>query len=95
MMRWMLIFGLLMIADRAVQAEEAVALKDAPGRDVVEGYCGACHSLDYPRINARFLDRKGWESEVDKMIKTYGAPIGETDAKTIVDYLAANYGAGR
>jgi hypothetical protein len=29
------------------------------------------------------------------MIKAYGAPIGEDDAKTIVDYLAANYGAGR
>jgi sulfite dehydrogenase (cytochrome) subunit B len=95
MMRRLLICGLLTISGHAVRAEEAVALKDAPGREVVEGYCGACHSLDYPRINARFLDRKGWESEVDKMIKTYGAPIGETDAKTIVDYLAANYGAGR
>jgi mono/diheme cytochrome c family protein len=95
MMRWMLICGLLMISDRAVRAEEAIALKDAPGRDVVAGYCGACHSLDYPRTNARFLDRKGWENEVDKMIKAYGAPIGENDAKAIVDYLAANYGAGR
>jgi hypothetical protein len=47
------------------------------------------------RTNARFLDRKGWENEVDKMIKAYGAPIGENDAKAIVDYLAANYGADR
>jgi hypothetical protein len=91
----MLICGLLMISAHAVRAEETVTLKEAPGRDVVEGYCGACHSLDYPRINARFLDRKGWESEVDKMIKAYGAPIGENDAKTIVDYLAANYGAAK
>ena len=78
----------------AARAEETVTLKDAPGRDIVEGYCGACHSLDYPRINAHFLNRKGWESEVDKMIKSYGAPIGAADAKTIVDYLAANYGTG-
>ena len=65
----------------AARAEEAVTLKDAPGRDIVEGYCGACHSLDYPRINAGFLNRKGWESEVDKMIKAYGAPIGDCRCK--------------
>ncbi len=85
----MLIFGLA-----AARAEEPIALKDGPGRDIVEGYCGACHSLDYPRTNAHFLGRKGWESEVDKMIKAYGAPIGAADAKTIVDYLATNYGTG-
>jgi hypothetical protein len=28
------------------------------------------------------------------MIKAYGAPIGNADAKTIVDYLTANYGTG-
>ena len=77
------------------KAEEAVALKPGPGRDLVEGYCNACHSLDYPRINATFLNRQGWESEVNKMIKAYGAPIGPDDAKMIVDYLAANYGSDR
>ena len=41
-----------------------------------------------------FLNRKGWQSEVDKMINAYGAPIGVGDAKTIVDYLTANYGIG-
>jgi sulfite dehydrogenase (cytochrome) subunit B len=93
MTRWLLIFcGLMMISSRAVRAEDAVTLKDAPGRDVVEDYCGACHSLDYPRTNSGFLDRKGWQAEVDKMIKAYGAPIAENDAKTIVDYLATNYG---
>ena len=64
------------------------------GRDVVEGYCGACHSLDYPRQNVLFLNRQGWETEVTKMIKTYGAPIPPADAKAIVDYLAENYGSG-
>jgi hypothetical protein len=28
------------------------------------------------------------------MIKAYGAPVGAVDAKTIVDYLTANYGTG-
>jgi sulfite dehydrogenase (cytochrome) subunit B len=94
MVRQLLIGGMIAVSAFAARADEAVTLKDAPGRDIVEGYCGACHSLDYPGINAGFLDRKGWQSEVDKMIKAYGAPIGAGDAKTIVDYLTANYGRG-
>jgi len=73
MRRRLLIGVMIAMSGLAARAEEAVTLKDAPGRDIVEGYCGACHSLDYPRINAGFLNRKGWESEVDKMIKAYGA----------------------
>jgi hypothetical protein len=65
------------------QAQENVPLKAGAGRDVVEGYCGACHSLDYPRQNVLFLNRQGWETEVNKMIKTYGAPIPPADAKAI------------
>jgi hypothetical protein len=49
------------------QAQENVPLKAGAGRDVVEGYCGACHSLDYPRQNVLFLNRQGWETEVNKM----------------------------
>jgi mono/diheme cytochrome c family protein len=77
----------------SAQAEESVTLKAGAGHEVVEGYCGACHSLDYPRINAPFLDRRGWETEVAKMITAFGAPIGPADAKIIVDYLVANYGS--
>jgi hypothetical protein len=60
------------------QAEENVPLKAGVGRETVEAYCGACHSFDYPRQNAFFLNRQGWETEVNKMIKTYGAPIERT-----------------
>jgi len=94
MIRRLLIAGTIAILSFAARAGEAVTLKDAPGRDIVERHCGTCHSLDYPRTNAGFLNRKGWESEVDKMIKAYGAPISAADAKTIVDYLTANYGNG-
>ena len=51
-----------------------------------------CHSLDYIQMNSPFLDRKGWEASVNKMIKVMGAPIAEPDAQDIVDYLAGNYG---
>ena len=47
-----------------------------------------------PRTNSLFLDRKGWQAEVDKMIKVFGADIAPQDAAAIVDYLAKNYGAG-
>jgi sulfite dehydrogenase (cytochrome) subunit B len=94
MMRRLLIGGMIAMCSLAARADEAVTLKDAPGRAIVQRFCGTCHSLDYPRANVPFLDRKGWQSEVDKMIKAYGAPIGAGDANTIVDYLSANYGRG-
>jgi sulfite dehydrogenase (cytochrome) subunit B len=75
-------------------AQENVTLKAGAGRETVEAYCGACHSLDYLRENAPFLSRQGWESEVTKMIKAFGAPIAPADARIIVDYLTANYGGG-
>ena len=37
------LFALLFVV--SAQAEESVLLKAGAGRDVVEGYCGACHSL--------------------------------------------------
>jgi hypothetical protein len=40
------------------------------------------------------MDRKAWESEVNKMINAFGAPIAPEDAKAIVEYLVANYGVG-
>jgi uncharacterized protein (DUF697 family) len=44
-------------------------------------------------MNSPFLDAAKWQAEVAKMIKAYGASIGPEDAKTIADYLAANYGS--
>jgi hypothetical protein len=82
------------IALNAHADEQPVALKNAPGHEVVENSCALCHSLDYPRTHASFLDRNGWQKEVDKMIKVFGADITPSDAAAIVEYLATNYGAG-
>ena len=77
----------------AAHAEEReVPLKDGPGRDLVEGHCAACHSLDYIRTNSPFMTAKVWEAEVTKMINAFGAPIEPADAKAITDYLVRNYG---
>ena len=72
--------------------ERPVVLKPGPGLDKVEGNCGACHSLDYIPMNSPFLNAAGWNAEVTKMIKAFGAPINDADAKAIVDYLTKNYG---
>ena len=72
--------------------ETKVQLKDAPGRATVMQNCGSCHSLDYIPLNSVFLDRKGWEAGVAKMINAFGAPIAKEDVPAIVDYLAKNYG---
>ena len=78
----------------SAQAQDNAALKAGPGVDLVERDCNICHSLDYLPMNSRFLSRQGLQTEVNKMITSYGAPIGPADAKIIVDYLAANYGSG-
>ena len=81
------------LAMPAKAEEKPVDLKKAPGLDKVEANCGACHSLDYIQMNSPFMTSATWDAEVTKMIKAFGAPIDEADAKTIADYLKANYGS--
>jgi len=86
----------LLVAGFAVPAsadESAVVLKKAPGVDKVEGQCSACHSLDYIPTNSPFPSAELWDAEVTKMIKAFGAPINDADAKIIAEYLKKNYGS--
>ena len=76
----------------AAADEKPVELKKAPGVDTVEANCSGCHSLDYIRINAPFMNRQTWTASVNKMVQMFGAPIASNDAATIIDYLTANYG---
>ena len=87
------ILALLLFATASALAQESqLRLRDGPGRQLVEANCVMCHSLDYIPMNSPFLDRKGWEGSVNKMIKVMGAPIAEADAQKVVDYLAGQYG---
>jgi hypothetical protein len=83
-----LAFGTPVFAD-----ELALMLRQAPGAETVANNCAACHSLDYILINAPFPSRAVWQAEVAKMIKAYGAQVGDDEARMIVDYLAKNYGS--
>ena len=84
----------LAAADKTIPmpADHAYAtLKPGPGVEVTRQQCLSCHSTDYivmqPRGNA-----KQWDGVVTKMIKVFGAPVSDQDAKTIVEYLATQYG---
>jgi mono/diheme cytochrome c family protein len=70
------------------------ALKPGPGREIAQTQCQACHSTDYIVTQPRG-DAKQWSALVTKMIKVFGAPIGEQDAKVIVEYLTTAYGSPR
>ena len=94
-MRTLAIAAFLMTAVQfvAVADEKPVQLKKAEGIDKVEGNCASCHSLDYVLMNSPFPNAAVWDATVTKMIKAFGAPIDETDAKVIADYLKKNYGS--
>ncbi|MGA9194189.1 MAG: cytochrome c [Pseudolabrys sp.] len=82
-----------LIALPAAADDKPVQLKKAPGLDKVEANCHPCHSLDYIPMNSPFPNAALWDAEVTKMIKAFGAPIDDADAKAIADYLKANYGS--
>ncbi|MGC1744977.1 MAG: cytochrome c [Pseudolabrys sp.] len=82
-----------LIALPASADEKPVQLKSAQGLDKVEASCQACHSLDYIPMNSPFPNAALWDAEITKMIKAYGTPIDDADAKAIAEYLKKNYGS--
>ena len=88
----LLTLAVLLATGLVTAQERRVELKDGPGRDKVEANCASCHSLDYILGNSPLMNRGVWDAEVAKMIKAFGAPISDADAKEIADYLAKNYG---
>jgi hypothetical protein len=70
-----------------------VELKAGTDKAKVDGFCSICHSLDYITMQPPF-PKAQWTATVNKMIKTFGAPIPQEDAEKIINYLAVNYGTG-
>ena len=92
MMRTLIAAALAASCATGWAAEAQFKLKDAPGVQQVYTNCMSCHSVDYIQLNSPFLDHKGWEAEVGKMIKAFGARVKAEDVPAIVYYLASNYG---
>lgn len=63
-------------------------LPDGPGREAAQQGCVLCHSTRYITMQPGF-SKEAWAASVDKMRKTFGAPITNEQAATIVDYLVA------
>jgi cytochrome c5 len=71
--------------------DPSARLPDGPGAPETRNACGLCHSTDYIVMQPRGGAAQ-WQAVVTKMIKVFGAPITDEDAKAIVDYLATRYG---
>lgn len=70
------------------------AAPNASPQQLFQTHCGACHSLDLPR--SQRLDRGTWRWVVDDMVNQFGASwITPQQQKSIIDYLAENYGPDR
>jgi hypothetical protein len=89
---WVTLTLVLGIAAPAFAGEAMIKLAPGETRELVETRCVACHSLDYIKINSRFMNQTTWDAEVQKMVKKFGAPLDSTETKAIIDYLVKNYG---
>jgi len=70
----------------------APKLAEGEGRAETESFCTMCHSTRYITMQPP-LPPATWEAEVNKMTKTFGAPIPEATAKKITSYLQSHYTA--
>jgi hypothetical protein len=57
-----------------------------PGSDAINNNCLVCHSAGMV-LNQPSLPKAAWQTEVDKMIHVYKAPVALEDVAAIVDYL--------
>jgi competence protein ComEA len=73
----------------AFSLAQAQDLPEGPGKKLVEDTCGGCHGVD--AVMSQRATRDGWESIVGDMVSR-GASGSDADIKTIIDYLAKNFG---
>jgi hypothetical protein len=75
-----------------VSAYPVPAPELAPGDGLsdVRIYCNTCHSPRYITMQPP-LPAATWETEVNKMNKTFGAGIAEENTRKIISYLQAHY----
>jgi mono/diheme cytochrome c family protein len=67
-------------------------LAAGPGSDLVATRCTICHSAE--GVTAAKRSSAQWNAIVAKMV-FFGAPLNADQVKTVVTYLASNYGTAR
>ncbi|HLH77248.1 MAG TPA: hypothetical protein VKV28_10620 [Candidatus Binataceae bacterium] len=65
-----------------------VNLPNGAGKELVQGVCGICHSLD--RVTAGKRSKAQWQAIVAQMIYL-GAPLAPSQASEVTEYLSANF----
>ena len=65
-------------------------LAEGEGRAEVQDFRATCHSTRYITMQPP-LPAPTWDAEVNKMIKTFGAPIPDRTVKEIISYLQEHY----
>lgn len=87
-----LIFGSAFLQCTALfaagQAKSRVELPDAPGKEIVQRICTACHGVEV--IVPRGMTRQEWSQVVANMVAK-GAKGTDDDFAQVLDYLAANF----
>lgn len=79
------------VGDEATRAETdelaQLGLPPDKGRDEVEAYCGACHSLRL--VVQQGLSRDAWQETIEWMVEEQEMePLEPEDHKLVLDYLA-------
>ena len=68
-----------------------VELPDGEGKDDVEAYCGACHSLRL--VTQQRLKHSDWEDVLVTMVKEHGmSELPPEDNTAVLGYLTKHYG---
>ena len=70
-------------------AGKQAGLPEGPGKVVVERACGSCHSVEEAVATRR--PERDWKDVIGLMVDR-GAEISPDDSKTILAYLAKNFG---
>jgi sulfite dehydrogenase (cytochrome) subunit B len=78
--------------ERITLPQVPTEIPKGPNMQVYEKNCLICHSARYVITQPRF-SRAAWQSEVKKMVDSYGASISPADQALIVEYLVAVKGS--
>ncbi len=82
------------VVEIVLPVEDAVLRESTlAGRQLAVQKCTICHSVDYINYQPPGMDLDQWTGEVAKMHHSYGAPLSESDIKSIGAYLAVSYGS--
>jgi len=100
-MKKIILTALLALVPLTAQVDEKVEVpyidfpvKMGEGFATVQANCLMCHSFGYI-INQGPQPREHWHHIINKMRKSFKAPISEEDAKIIEDFLTEHYGNGK